>query len=58
MATKASVQATQATVEAKLVLLQKQSDPRTSNGPDSRATELAALATALAANRAEIDALP
>jgi len=57
MSTKADCQTAQTAAEAALVQYQKQEDERTSNGDDSRKQEAAALATAIAAVRVQIDAL-
>lgn len=58
MSDKASCQAAQTVAEAALVTVQRQADPKQSNGPDTLGHRLATLATAVAAVRTEIDALP
>jgi hypothetical protein len=54
---KAECQAAQTVAEAKLALVQKQADDAKSNGPDSLKYEIAALATAIAEVRTQIEAL-
>lgn len=58
MSTKADCQTAQTAAEAALVALQKQEDERTSNGDDTRKYRATDLATAIAAVRTQIDALP
>lgn len=55
--TKADCQTAQTAAETALTNYQKQEDERTSNGPDARKVKAAALATAIAAVRTQIDAL-
>jgi hypothetical protein len=57
MSTKTDCQTAQTAAEAALVALQKQEDERTSNGDDSRKQKAAALATAIAEVRTQIDGL-
>lgn len=58
MSTKADCQTAQTAAEAALVNVQRQADPKQSNGPDTLGHRLATLATAVAAVRTQIDALP